>query len=233
MKLRVKFSKNGPIKFIGHLDVMRYFQKAIRRADIDIAYSMGFSPHHIMSFAAPLGVGLESDGEYMDIEVNSAPSAKWIMDSLNAVMNEGIKIVNVKALPENAKNAMASVAASRYLISFREGSEPDIDLEKAVNLFLSQKQILITKQTKKSELEFDIRPGIYEMKIVNGQIELFVDSSSSGNIKPAMVVQELLRENGAIWDDFMIRVRRLDTYTNIGNDTEMNLVPMDRVGDDF
>ena len=67
MKVRVKFSKYGPVKFIGHLDVMRYFQKAIRRADIDILYSEGYSPHQIMSFASPLGLGITSEGEYMDI----------------------------------------------------------------------------------------------------------------------------------------------------------------------
>ena len=54
MKARIKFSKNGPIKFIGHLDVMRFFQKAVKRAGLDIAYSKGFSPHQLMSFAAPL-----------------------------------------------------------------------------------------------------------------------------------------------------------------------------------
>ena len=53
MKLRIKFNKYGPVRFIGHLDVMRFFQKAIRRAGIDVAYSQGFSPHQIMSFAAP------------------------------------------------------------------------------------------------------------------------------------------------------------------------------------
>ena len=58
MKVRIKFSKQGPVKFIGHLDVMRYFQKAMRRAAIDIKYSEGFSPHQIMSFAAPRGLSL-------------------------------------------------------------------------------------------------------------------------------------------------------------------------------
>ncbi len=58
-----------PLRFIGHLDVMRFFQKAIRRAGIDIAYSSGFSPHQIMSFASPLGLGVESRGEYLDIQV--------------------------------------------------------------------------------------------------------------------------------------------------------------------
>ena len=51
MKIRIKFKKYGPMKFIGHLDVMRYFQKAMRRAGVDICYSGGFSPHQIMSFA--------------------------------------------------------------------------------------------------------------------------------------------------------------------------------------
>ena len=69
MKIRIKFRKYGNMKFIGHLDVMRYFQKAIRRADVGIRYSEGFSPHQIMSFAAPLGVGITSEGEYLDIEV--------------------------------------------------------------------------------------------------------------------------------------------------------------------
>ena len=68
MKIRIKFRKWGVMKFIGHLDMMRYFQKVMRRADVDIRYSEGFSPHQIMSFAAPLGVGITSDGEYLDID---------------------------------------------------------------------------------------------------------------------------------------------------------------------
>ena len=92
MKVRIKFSKEGPVKFIGHLDIMRYFQKAIRRADIDIAYSMGFNPHQIMSFASPLSVGHESSGEYFDIELNSLTDTEDIKNRLNDVMTEGIKI---------------------------------------------------------------------------------------------------------------------------------------------
>ncbi|MEG0566064.1 MAG: TIGR03936 family radical SAM-associated protein, partial [Hungatella sp.] len=63
MKIRIKFSKLGAMKFVGHLDLLRYFQKAMRRAEVDICYSEGFSPHQVMSFAAPLGVGLTGTGE--------------------------------------------------------------------------------------------------------------------------------------------------------------------------
>ena len=83
MKIRIKFRKYGTMKFIGHLDVMRYFQKAIRRADVDVCYSGGFSPHQIMSFAAPLGVGNTSNGEYVDIEVSSTKDSETMKKCLN------------------------------------------------------------------------------------------------------------------------------------------------------
>ena len=93
MKIRIKFRKYGTMKFIGHLDVMRYFQKAIRRSEVNIRYSEGFSPHQIMSFAAPLGVGITSKGEYVDIEVLDTENSKKMIDRLNAVMSEGFEIL--------------------------------------------------------------------------------------------------------------------------------------------
>lgn len=230
MKVRMKFSKNGPIKFIGHLDVMRYFQKAIRRAEIDIAYSKGFSPHQIMSFAQPLGVGVESDGEYVDVELNSAISSKDVLDKLNAVMNEGIKVESVKCLPEGAMNAMASVAASKYLISIKDNYELGIDFfSQCVNL--GQKEhIYIVKKTKKSEVEMDLKPAIFEMEITENGLMMFVDSSSAGNIKPNLVLEEVCRENGIEYNNLAFAIRRLDMYTRNQNG---ELVSMDEVGEDF
>ena len=72
MKVRVKFAKYDNMRFIGHLDVMRFFQKALRRAGIDVAYSTGFSPHQIMSLHRRSGWGCAAMGEYMDIELRSA-----------------------------------------------------------------------------------------------------------------------------------------------------------------
>ena len=76
LKARIKFRKYGIMRFIGHLDVMRFFQKAMRRANIPIAFTGGYSPHMIMSFAQPLGVGLTSDGEYLDIELTESISSE-------------------------------------------------------------------------------------------------------------------------------------------------------------
>ncbi|MFR1256681.1 MAG: TIGR03936 family radical SAM-associated protein [Eubacterium sp.] len=77
MKTRMRFTKTGTVKFIGHLDCMRFFQKALRRARLDVAYSQGYSPHQLMSFASPLGVGITSDGELL-MEVCLPPGSPWM-----------------------------------------------------------------------------------------------------------------------------------------------------------
>lgn len=235
MKLRVKFSKHGVLRFIGHLDVMRYFQKAIRRAGIDIAYSTGFSPHQIMSFAAPLGVGLESNGEYMDIEVNTLTSAKELTDSLNSQMVDDIEVLEVKLLPDNAGNAMASVAAARYTITFRDGYQPDFLTKSVMSDFWGQDEIVVTKKTKKSESTFDMKPYIYECDFdeENKCISLTVDASSAGNIKPAFVVKALYDYQNQVFDEFGLFITREETYTNVGTGEEVLLKPLGFVGSDY
>ena len=122
MKVRIKFGKKGYMKFIGHLDIMRYFQKLNRRAGIDIAYSEGFSPHQKISFAAPLGVGLQSIGEYVDMEVNSLINSDEAVKRMNEHCVEGMEIYSFKLLPEDAGNAMSIVAAADYLITFKNNN---------------------------------------------------------------------------------------------------------------
>ena len=119
------------MKFIGHLDIMRYFQKAIRRAEIPIVFTEGFSPHMVMSFASPLGVGIESEGEYMDIEIKEPLSTEEAVRRLDAVMSEGMRILDFRQIPEEkASNAMALVAAADPG-GLRAGS----GLEKALHCF--------------------------------------------------------------------------------------------------
>ena len=114
MKARIKFRKYGVMRFIAHLDIMRYFQKAMRRAHIPIAFTQGFSPHMIMSFANPLGVGVTSEGEYFDIELQGYISTKDAVKQLNEVMVDGVEVLNLVELPEGQKTGMAIVAAAEY-----------------------------------------------------------------------------------------------------------------------
>lgn len=235
MRIRIKFSKHGVLRFIGHLDVMRYFQKAIRRAGIDISYTTGFSPHQIMSFAAPLGVGLESNGEYMDIEVNALTSSKGLTDALNKQMTDGIKVLEARLLPDSAGNAMASVAAARYTIAFREQYQPGFLTESVIEDFLGQDEIIVTKKTKKSESTFDMKPYIYMCSYneENNAISLTVDASSAGNIKPALVIKALYDYKNQAFHEFGLLITREETYTNVGTAEDVQLQPLGFVGSDF
>ena len=228
MKVRIKFAKYGVMKFIGHLDMMRFFQKAIRRAEIDVRYSEGFSPHQIMSFAAPLGVGIESFGEYLDIEVLSMDSPEAMRQALNDVMVEGVEILSVTVLPDQAKNAMASVAAASYRLIMKDGNFPIDDLEEKVQAFYAQKTIPYTKETKKSVLELDLKQGIYELGVnKEGSIHMLVNASSSGNIKPTMVFEKFCQFAGCEIPASAIQVTRLETYADLAKEGEKrHLVPL-------
>ena len=110
MKIRIKFAKTGVMKFVGHLDVMRYFQKAIRRAELPIAYSEGFSPHMLLSFASPLGVGISSTGEYFDMVLAEDMKTDEIVKRLNATMVEGMEVISARHVPDGkASKAMSLV----------------------------------------------------------------------------------------------------------------------------
>ena len=233
IKVRIKFSKHGALKFIGHLDIMRYFQKAFRRAGIDIAYTEGFSPHQVMSFVAPLGVGLESDGEYMDVELNSMESTDDIKKRMNARMAEGIEVLSVTVLPEKTGSAMAAVAAAGYYISFRDDFEPPQGWREVIKEFLSAEQILVEKQTKKSLLEVDLKPSIYDFRLSSYRekncLYLMVNASSAGNIKPAMVIEVLCAKAGLPFDPANLTVTREDTYLNRGTEDKPIFAPMDEI----
>lgn len=233
MKVRVKFRKYGPVRFIGHLDVMRFFQKCIRRAEIDVAYTTGYSPHQIMTFAAPLGVGLTSDGEYMDIECNSVTTSEDMIERFNRASVPGIEIVSVVLLPEQAGNAMASVAAASYTVRFRENREPSFDYLGQLADFYARPEILITKETKKNTLTLDIRPGIYGLQAdpESRTIRMLVDASSSGNIKPVQIMEAYAALHGETLAENAFTVHRNDTYLNLAAEGEpRQLVPMDAIG---
>ena len=233
VKVRVKFSKVGPLKFIGHLDMMRYFQKAIRRSGIAICYSTGFSPHQIMSFAAPLGVGVESLGEYFDIEVSQVSTSEEMIAALNAEMAEGVVIEGMCLLPDNAQNAMASVQAASYEVHFDGADEADASLPEWIACLLNAESYIYTKEGKKGKgpIEKDIRPAIFDLKLLdNKTLYMLVDASSASNLKPGAVVEALYGYGGDSAALPSFRVLRLDTFTR---DEVGCLIPLGDVGNSF
>lgn len=212
MKVRIKFSKEGITRFIGHLDMMRYFQKAFRRSGIDIQYSQGYSPHQLISFAAPLGVGLTSTGEYMDIVLGACPSSAELVRCINAQMVDGVRILSAVALPDNSKNAMSIVTTADYQIRFRENMAPDFDLDDAIQRFMQQESILVTKKTKKSEKTMDIKPMIHQFYATEDGCFMNVATGSTQNLKPEQVMQTLYKFMDRSFEPFAIYIHRCETY---------------------
>lgn len=171
MLIRIKFSKLGSLKFIGHLDVMRYFQKVLSRSGLPIKYTQGFHPHQIMSFASPLGVGLTSDGEYMDFELEEERSDEEINAALQTALTDGFKISKVTILNPRIMNvkkvsAMALVDSADYYLyqknSLGVRNEETTAFETAFSKLVSATELVITKKTKTSEKEIDIKPYLYD-----------------------------------------------------------------------
>ena len=226
MKLRVKYTKTGAVRFIGHLDVMRHFQKAIRRAKLDIAYTQGFSPHQILSFAAPMPLGMTSEGEYFDAEFVSAPDLADMMKRLNDTMPPEIQVTEICELPEKAKAAMAAVSSSDYVIYRHEEAEEDVTSKLALycKALMEQPEILVTKKTKSKEELSNIRPLIYNLapydKTLHGDnrvgtengIYMHLATGSVDNLKPELAIFALCEKAGVPYNRYDYMVHRLETY---------------------
>lgn len=236
-KVRIKFEKTGMMRFIGHLDVMRYFQKAMRRAKIDIAYSEGFSPHQKMSFAAPLGIGLEGYGEYFDIEVNSFMPQDTMTAALNEVMVEGFRVISCKYLPENAPNAMSSVFAADYTVAIHNDNIniSAAKLASKINEFYAQPEIITEKETKKSSRVLDMKPLIYSLECEDKIIRMCLSTGSTDNIKPELVMAKFCEFIGTEYttEPILFDYRRNEIYTNTGNDGNIKLVTLEDMGEDI
>ena len=219
------------MKFIGHLDIMRYFQKAIRRAEIPIAFTSGYSPHMIMSFANPLGVGLTSDGEYFDIELTESIASKEAVRRLNEQMVDGMEIVSFVQIPDDKKSkGMSIVAGADYLSSVKNGSLPE-DLAEKLEAFYAQNEICVVKKTKKSEKEVDIRPMIYKLECRDGKIYMRVAAGSVQNLKPELVTEAFVRYLGMDAEEVTFTHHRLETFAESENtEGKMILGPLDALG---
>lgn len=170
MIIRVKFAKFGLMRYIGHLDVLRSMQKAISRSKIDIAYSKGFHPHMEVTFAAPLSMAVTSDGEYMDLEMNSEIDPGELLKILNAQMPEGFCLISAKRLPDYVENtkketAMSSVALADYEIAFRADKFSAAELEEikaVIEKLFGAPSFEIVKERKAGEEIIDIHNDILD-----------------------------------------------------------------------
>ena len=220
------------MRYISHLDTMRFFQKALRRAEADVAMSEGFSPHMLMSFALPLSLGMTSIGEYFDLDVRSVNSTKELAKKLSEQTGRDVQILSVKVIPEEkAYKCMTQVEAADYtVVPYREdGTVLDTDSEETkemIRAFLEQDQICIVKKTKKKETQMNIRPLIFSFTADKEGLHLRLKAGSTDHIKCIVVMEQFAEFTGLAVDTFDIRRDELLLKTNKG------FAPLSSVGEE-
>ncbi len=164
MRVRIRFAKFGRLRFLGHLDVLRYMQKAFRRSGLNISYSAGFHPHPLISFAQPLSLSLTSDGEYFDVEFDERYEEEYLFEKLSDAMCEDIVINRVTILPDYVPHqkkvtGMSLVAGAMYAFVRREETSDACD--EAWGKLAEANSLLLEKKTKKGTRECDVRAGVH------------------------------------------------------------------------
>lgn len=239
MRVRIKFSKTGAMKYIGHLDVMRYFQKALRRADIRVALSGGFSPHMLMSFAAPLGVGLTSEAEYFDLDLAEDYQGDVLVQKLNEQMADGFRVLDAREIStEKGQKGMTLVAAADYEIRVRDlafealiAALNGLAVDDAIALFLNQEEIPVEKKTKKGMKEMNIRPLIGRFVYADGTFSMTVSQGSRDNLRPELVLSAFAKRFGAELSRGDLRICRKEIYARQGEGEQEKLVPLNLVSE--
>ncbi|OQB13368.1 MAG: hypothetical protein BWY15_01832 [Firmicutes bacterium ADurb.Bin193] len=189
-KLRLTFEKGEAVRYIGHLDVLRTFVRAMRRAEIPVKYSEGFNPHAVMTFALPLGVGVTSECELVDIAVTDEPHLSDVITRLNANLAPGgIKVVAA----EYTDRPFREIIRAEYVIDIVNNGRLNID---DISAALAQKEILIEKKSKKKVSEINIMENIFESEILgytdfSVRLRVVISAGNTFNIKPQLVCDAL------------------------------------------
>lgn len=173
----LRYEKTENVKYVSHLDFVRMFGRALRRAHLPIAYSEGFNPHPLLGFALPLSVGYTSECEILEIALTEEIPPEEIMERLNNVLPCGVRILSA----HEGKSNMKKLDIALYQV-FPEKTP------QGIAEFLAMENILIEKKTKSGIKETDIRPDIKNIKVTLGKIEMTLSAGSRANLKPEVVI---------------------------------------------
>jgi len=194
VRLVVKYSKGGRLKYISHLDVMRTFHRSIRRASLPVAYSQGFTPHPKMSFASALSVGLTSEGEYMDVVMDETVTPYNFRKNLNSVLPLGLSVLEVVEIDPKNKSLMSMIERASFRISLPIHLKDPADI---INAYSDEPYLLVTKEKGDNLQYLNIKPFIHAVSLCeyNEQelkVDVLLNSGSKSNLKPQLFLDSLL-----------------------------------------
>jgi radical SAM-linked protein len=207
--VRIKYCKDGPIKYISHLNLAQVFTRALRRANIPVVISDGFNPRYRISFGPPLPLGIISISEYLDVRLKEEVKVEELTERLNLVLPQGLKILLAKTIPSSADSLIKVIDRASYVITLRikeklldsavKNQEDELrklkqEVEKNNKRFLNLDKITVEKQTKNGIKMVDIRPSIIDIsvkKLKNSILELNLDLKigQQGNLNPRYAVR--------------------------------------------
>ena len=190
----VVFEKGFALRHIGHLDLMRTIQRALRRTTLPIRYSNGFNPHIQLSFAAPLSVGVVGMREVMDVPMAEDVAPEAFTEQLNQVLPGCLRVRGVRAVSDDYPTLMALVAGSAIRVQW-DASDDGERIAAALPQFLGQESCVTLRKTKSGENMTNIRPFVTDATITKGDhgftLCCTIANRKEGSLKPAVLMRAL------------------------------------------
>ena len=194
MRAMIRFGKQPRLRFISHLDLQRFFQRALNRTGLPVAYTQGFNPHAVMSFGSALALGWTSEYEIFDVKLSVPMGRKRTEEAMRQALPEDLPVLEVRMVDDRHPAPMAMVRASDYEIAL-SGENAGAVLD-AVDAFLASEQVMAVRKTKSGEKEIDIRPLAISLERAGDVLLARLKLTETDTLKPDLLVNSLAKLAG-------------------------------------
>ena len=222
MRMLAVFEKGERIRHIGHLDIQRSVQRGLRRSGLPVAYSNGFNPHILVTFASALSTGACGKREIMDVTMAEEVSAESFLERMNRAMPQEMQLSEARAVDRKHPSLPPLLRAAQYDLLIRDERYAGKMIE-AIPKMLSRETIPAMRKTKTAMKECDIKPLIIKLQGEGNHLYATLVLTEREACKPGMLMEALGREAG-IENEIRVLITRTALY---GEDEEKNLVPLE------
>lgn len=197
-KIRIQYSKTGVMRFFSHLDIVRLFDQAARRAKISLVYTRGSNPHPKISYGPPLGLGIASIAEYLDLEAEIGSEADFQI-KLNKVLPQGIEILTQQTIFSKAPALAAVINRWTYETFLENFGLPGEWIEN----WMKNEEIRVERDITNGTKNINIRPFVKDISINHQKLVMTIDSIDGRTAKVTEVLETLMREHGVDYRNFL------------------------------
>jgi radical SAM-linked protein len=210
VRVRIRFTKTGKIRWTSHRDLARVWERVIRRVGLPVAYSQGFSPHPKLHFGLALSTGHESVAEFIDIDLDDAspvlpaPQDLLLLPArITDALPVGLTVTGIGIIPTSTDSLQQAVVSCEWDIEVR-GAVPDAAAP-AVERVLGADTLIITRQRKGKDVTDDVRPYVLDLAVV-GPTDAGTQLHAHLATQPrGLRVSELLSLLDPVWEEGLVR----------------------------